>query len=266
MKILLKEQYIYYTLRIAAAMCFIGHGTFGIIIKPIWCNYFAVFGIGHGTAYQLMPILGTIDILIGLSLLVYPVRAIAGWLVIWGLITASLRPLSGEPFAELIERAGNFGAPLALLVLCGVEYNLSSWFKKLTVPGSARPDKVKKLQLVLRYVAFLLLAGHGWLNLADKKSLLQQYTSLGFHNTQQVALIAGLTEIAMALLVLIKPIKPLLLVFIVWKVSTELFYPHWEAFEWLERAGSYGTLLALWFTLDGGTTANEVKTFQQAAV
>ena len=36
---------IHYTLRIAAAMCFIGHGAFGIITKPIWCNYFALFGI-----------------------------------------------------------------------------------------------------------------------------------------------------------------------------------------------------------------------------
>jgi len=100
------EQKIYYTLRIAAAMCFIGHGSFGIITKAIWCNYFAVFGIGHDMAYHLMPILGSVDILMGLSLLFYPVRAIAFWLVIWGFITATLRPLSGEPFPELLERAG----------------------------------------------------------------------------------------------------------------------------------------------------------------
>src|ERR1700742_3171637 len=88
---------IHYTLRIASALCFIGHGAFGIITKPIWCNYFAVFGIGHDLAYRLMPLLGTVDILLGLSLLVYPLRAVAGWLVGWGLITAFLRPLSGEP-------------------------------------------------------------------------------------------------------------------------------------------------------------------------
>ena len=104
---------LHYTLRFASAMCFIGHGVFGIITKPIWCNYFAVFGVSHDLAYQLMPIVGSIDILLGLSLLVYPVRTVFAWLVVWGFITASLRPLSGEPFAELIERAGNFGAPLA---------------------------------------------------------------------------------------------------------------------------------------------------------
>jgi hypothetical protein len=49
---------IHYTLRVAVAMCFIGHGAFGIITKPVWCNYFALFGIGHDIAYRLMPLLG----------------------------------------------------------------------------------------------------------------------------------------------------------------------------------------------------------------
>src|SRR5476651_1716073 len=113
---LTNDNKIYYTLRFASAMCFIGHGAFGIITKQIWCNYFAVFGIGHDMAYHLMPVLGSVDIIMGLSLLVYPTRAVLLWLVTWGIITASLRPLSGEPFAEFIERAGNFGAPLTLLL------------------------------------------------------------------------------------------------------------------------------------------------------
>src|ERR1700759_1348440 len=102
------EQKIHYTLRIAMAMCFIGHGAFGIITKPIWCNYFAVFGISREMAYRLMPVLGTADILLGMLILARPMRAIAGWLVVWGLLTAALRPLSGEHFAELVERAGNY--------------------------------------------------------------------------------------------------------------------------------------------------------------
>src|ERR1700749_5174117 len=105
------EQKIYYTLRFVVAMRFIGHGAFGIITKPIWCNYFAVFGIDKATAYTLMPWLGSFDILFGLIILFYPMRAVFMWLVTWGLMTASLRPLSGWPFAELIEPAGNFGAP-----------------------------------------------------------------------------------------------------------------------------------------------------------
>jgi hypothetical protein len=52
-----------------------------------------------------------------IKMLLYPVRAIVIWLMAWGLITAGLRPLSYEPFAEFIERAGNHGAPLGLLLL-----------------------------------------------------------------------------------------------------------------------------------------------------
>ena len=102
-------QKIYYILRLGAAMCFIGHGFFGIITKPIWCNYFGVFGISHDMAYRLMPVIGLFDILFGVGMLIFPTRIVVLWLIIWGLMTASLRPLSGESFAELIERAGNFG-------------------------------------------------------------------------------------------------------------------------------------------------------------
>src|SRR3978361_1255849 len=93
---------IHYTLRFASAMCFIGHGAFGIIGKKIWLNYFAVFGIGVTMGNHIMPWLGAVDILFGISLLLYPTRAILGWLVVWGSITAMCRPLSGEPFAEFI--------------------------------------------------------------------------------------------------------------------------------------------------------------------
>src|SRR6185437_3724576 len=157
MKLTNRIQDIYYTLRVAAAMCFIGHGAFGIITKAIWCNYFAVFGIGHDLAYRLMPVLGSIDILLGISLLIYPVRTVILWLVAWGFITASLRPLSGEPFAEMIERAGNYGAPLALLLLSGVEKDPSSWFQKMKPPLLVSESRIKNVEIFLRLVAFLLL-------------------------------------------------------------------------------------------------------------
>ncbi|WDF54972.1 DoxX family membrane protein [Mucilaginibacter sp. KACC 22063] len=244
------QQKTYFILRLAVAMCFIGHGAFGIITKPIWANYFAVFGIGHDTAYQLMPVVGTIDILLGLVMLFYPIRTVAGWLVLWGLMTAMLRPLSGEPFAEFIERAGNYGAPLALLVLCGADSKIKSWFKLIdTHKIAGNEQQLKQLTLVLRTAVFLLLCGHGWLNLMDKKGLLQQYESLGFHNPQQVALTVGLFEVFAALTVLIKPARSILIIFLIWKAGSELFYPHYELFEWVERGGSYGCILALWMVL-----------------
>jgi uncharacterized membrane protein YphA (DoxX/SURF4 family) len=243
---------IYYTLRIASAMCFIGHGSFGIITKQIWCNYFAVFGIGHDMAYTLMPWLGAIDVLIGISLLIYPVRIIVWWLVVWGIITALLRPLSGEPFAEFIERAGNFGAPLALLILCSNGRPLITGPFSLASPGQdVKPETLAQLTKYLRIVVFLLLVGHGWLNLIDKKGLLQQYTSIGFSNPVQVARVAGLFEIAAACMVLIRPLRPLIFILLLWKIGTELIYPQWELFEFIERGGSYGALLALWLALPG---------------
>jgi hypothetical protein len=117
------------------------------------------------------------------------------------------------------------------------------------------------VRVFLQGVVFLLLAGHAWLNLLDKKQLLLQYTSLGLHNPQQAAIIAGLIEIGMALIVLVKPIRSFLLVFLVWKIGTELFYPHYEIFEWVERGGSYGTLLALWFAVGTSTASSHTDKY-----
>ncbi len=233
---------IHITLRVASAMCFLGHGAFGIITKPIWCNYFAVFDIGHDLAYQLMPVVGTADLLLGLSLLMYPTRAVLAWLVIWGALTALLRPLSGEPVAEVIERAGNYGAPLALLLLSGFR----NWWSRLDANPQPDAAQFNRVVICLRIVVFLLLLGHGWLNWIEKKSLLAQYAALGFSNPTTVAHAAGIFEVAASFILLIRPLRPLLMILLVWKIGSELFYPHHEAFEWIERSGSYGSLLALW--------------------
>jgi hypothetical protein len=246
-----REQKIHYTLRVATAMCFIGHGAFGIITKPIWLNYFAVFGIGHDLAYRLMPVLGAFDILLGLTMLVYPIRAIPVWLVIWGIVTASLRPLSGEPFAEFIERAGNFGAPLALLIMSGgIQKNLKNFFTPINPNIKLDEKTFAKLITCLRIIVFLLLAGHGWLNIIEKKGLINQYTTLGFSDPLIIAKAVGIFEIISAFAVLIKPFRPMIFALIAWKIASEFFYPHYELFEWVERGGSYGSLLALWFALD----------------
>lgn len=247
MKFLTTGQKIHYLLRLAIAMCFIGHGAFGIITKEIWCNYFAVFGIGKIMAYNLMPWVGIVDITLGLTMLVFPLRAIALWLIVWGLITASLRPASGEPFAEFIERAGNFGAPLALLILSGGINNIRQIFTPVNPAEPVSAKAMANTTLCLKMIVFLLLIGHGWLNLIGKKGLLNQYASFGISHPAKVAVMAGVFEVGAAVLVLIKPIRNMLLILFVWKVSTELFYPHYEVFEFIERGGSYCSILALWF-------------------
>ena len=255
---------IYFTMRFAAAMCFIGHGAFGIITKPIWCNYFGVVGIDTVTSYKLMPIVGTMDIVMGISLLFYPTKAAAWWLVIWGFATAMMRPLSGEPFAELIERAGNFGVPLALLLFCGDgALRPGYWLGKLTPPKQMDAETLIKVKKCLMIVVFLLLAGHGWLNVIEKKGLLGQYARIGFSNPAQIAHITGIFEIAAALMVLIRPLAPVLLILLFWKMGTELFYPQWELFEWVERGGSYGAILALWFILPPSAVFKSKQNFEK---
>jgi len=85
---------IHCILRIACALCFIGHGSFGIISKEIWTNYFAIFGISRQLSFSLMPYAGGMDIFCGLLILFYPIRGVVIWLVIWGFITALLKPIS----------------------------------------------------------------------------------------------------------------------------------------------------------------------------
>lgn len=243
------EKPLHYTLRLAVAMCFIGHGVFGIITKPIWCNYFGVFGINHEWSYRLMPIVGSCDVLLGIAMLVRPVRAIPMWLVFWGICTAALRPLSGEPFAEFIERAGNFGAPLAFVLLAGEGRSLNAWFARIPSDMPVAGETYARIAVCLRVVVFLLLFGHGWLNLIEKPGLLDQYAALGFSNPISIAHKVGLLEMTMACVVLIRPTRPLLLALFFWKMATELFYPQHAVLEWIERGGSYGALRGLWLVL-----------------
>jgi hypothetical protein len=257
------EQKLHYILRIAIAMCFIGHGVFGVITKEIWCNYFAVFGIGKVTAYSLMPWVGAFDILMGVIMLAYPIRAVALWLVVWGTFTAFLRPMSGEPFAEVIERAGNFGAPLALLILSGGIKNWKQLFVPINPSAQVSPKIMETVSHCLKVVVFLLLMGHGWLNVIEKKGLLNQYALLGFSYPGKVAIMVGVFEITAALIVLIKPVRNILLVLFIWKISTELFYPHYEVFEWIERGGSYGAILALWFAHKATSPGFSISSLQK---
>lgn len=241
---------LHYIFRIACAMCFIGHGAFGIITKQVWCNYFGVFGIGEALAYQLMPLVGIVDIALGVILIVYPIRAAAAWLVFWGLFTASLRPLSGEPFAEFLERAGNWGTPLVLLMLSGpIGRGIRPWFTKIEPGAPVSENRMRSAENWLKIVACTLLVGHGWLNLIGKQGLINQYTSLGIHAPVLAAYIVGCIEVAGGLSLLIRPVRQVVLILFVWKMASELFYPAWEFFEWVERGGSYATLFGLFIVL-----------------
>jgi hypothetical protein len=65
---------IEWMLRIAASLCFIGHGAWGIIQKEGWIPFFDIFSISEPTAFQLMPLIGSLDIIMGILILFIPLR------------------------------------------------------------------------------------------------------------------------------------------------------------------------------------------------
>jgi hypothetical protein len=245
---------LHWVLRIAAAMCFIGHGAFGILMKPAWVSYFLSLGFSEGTAFRLMPIVGTVDILMAIFVLLSPCRAVLLWMTVWGAFTALLRPWAGEPFWETLERAGNYGVPLAFLAMSGWARTWREWFEPITPAprDSFSQARLDRTALVLRLATGLLLIGHGGFGAFMHKSMLaEHYASVGLSVLPGGALamvpLVGWTELLMGVAVLLAPVPVLLIAVLLWKVATELLYPLSGApiWEFVERGGSYAAPLGL---------------------
>ena len=106
-------------LRIACAGIFAGHGVLALRTNESWLAFFPVVGISESSGRTLMPMVGVLDVFLAILVLVHPVRIALVWMTAWAFWTALLRPLSGQSILELVERTGNWGAPLALLLLMG---------------------------------------------------------------------------------------------------------------------------------------------------
>jgi uncharacterized membrane protein YphA (DoxX/SURF4 family) len=130
-------RFAYWTLRLGAAACFIGHGAFGVLTKEAWVPYFGFVGIPADWAFRLMPVVGAVDIAVGLAVLFTPRPIVLAYMVGWASWTAVLRPLTGESVFETLERAGNYGVPLALLLLTGVPRSWRDWFRPAGPPAAS---------------------------------------------------------------------------------------------------------------------------------
>ena len=250
------EHKLHWILRIGVIGCFIGHGAYGLLTKEPWVPYFGVVGIDRAWAYRLMPWIGAMDVSLGLTMAVVPLPIVLLHLTVWGAWTAVLRPLSGDAVWECLERAGNYGVPLAFLVLAGVPRSLRGWFAPVG-PSDMRPltvDSARAMHGILRLTTCLLLLGHGALGaLNNKPALTAHYASIGLQNI----VVGGLTltqvvggfEIVLAVAVLIAPLPSLLIGICLWKMGTETLFMTSGAlpFEWIERAGSYMAPLALYY-------------------
>jgi hypothetical protein len=232
-------------------MCFIGHGAWGLITKPGWLPLYGVFGISPSLAWKTMPLIGAVDIALGLGTLVYPLRALLGYLAVWTVFTALLRPLAGLGWWEFLERAGNYGPPIALLVIASAQND--PWCGR----AQARPlsaQALARLAWVLRISVALFLVGHGGLALIQEKRLLvDHWCSIGVHADRTFLRCVGAAEMGAAVAVFVRPSRGLLLGIACWKVSSELLYPMagglTDVWEWVERGGDYVAPLALRFVL-----------------
>jgi hypothetical protein len=90
------QTQLHWTFRVTVALCFIGHGTWGLITKSGWLPFFASQGIEPELAWTLQPIIGAFDIIMAFLLLWRPNRAILIWMFLWAIWTAMLRPLAGN--------------------------------------------------------------------------------------------------------------------------------------------------------------------------
>jgi hypothetical protein len=242
---------LHWILRVACAACFVGHGAFGIITKKAWVPYFGVWGIPELWAWRLMPVVGAVDIAIGLLVLFVPLRAVLLYMVFWGFQTACLRPLAGEPIWEFLERGGNFGVPLAFLVLLGAGRSLADWFSARPAPPLTA-ERGTAIAWILRVTAAILLIGHGGFGLAMRKPEWADYFGVlgigaAILEAWSLTPLVGWFECILGLIVLAAPVPPVLIFAFTWKVGSELLRPlAGEPFwEFIERGGSYAAPLAL---------------------
>lgn len=253
----------YWALRVGSALCFIGHGAFGLIGKSAWLPYFAVLGIPEAWAWRLMPVVGAIDVSIGMSVLFAPRGLPLVYMVVWAAWTALLRPLAGESGFEALERAGNYGVPLALLLLTAMP---QTWKGATRLLSALVADEraVALTVAVLKWTTVLLLLGHGALGAATGKAMLAtHYATIGF--PAETTAIVGWLEIGLASLIAVRPIAPVLLGVVVWKLATESLFiasgsPIWE---FVERAGSYAAPLALAVLLRARSARTRIVTVRE---
>ena len=90
------EWKLHWVLRLALFCEFVGHGAFGILMKAGWVPYFQTFGIPEAWAWRLMPVVGSVDILLGVLALVAPIRAALLYMAVGDSLPRSSAPSQGK--------------------------------------------------------------------------------------------------------------------------------------------------------------------------
>ena len=276
------QAQLHWTLRVTVALCFIGHGTWGLITKSGWLPFFASQGIEPELAWALQPVIGAFDIIMALLLLRKSNRAILIWMFLWALWTAMLRPLAGNlekvevdgvwtvqireearpdktQTWEFWERAGNWGPPLMLLVMGG-----AFALRRKDLLGDYEEPEIKDSTIdtvffLCKLCLALLLIGHAGFGFAvQKQMLIDHWQSIGVNADADFISQIGYAEFALGVLIFVAPIRPLIFLALGWKLFTEFLYVPADTvtgmgivniFEWIERWGDYGIPLAMLYIL-----------------
>jgi len=243
-----------WVLRISVALCFIGHGFWGTISKPGWVGLITPMGFSREAALALLPWVGWADVVLGI-LVIYKPRSVLLWKAfLWACFTPLLRPLAGMSWFEVPERAGNYGIPLAFIVLAGGMGLMRTWwngFEVMDAPESKLTDDlVRKVKLVLQLSVGVLLIGHGGLMaIAQKPMYLDHFHAIGLPVGQSFVNVVGWGEMILGAVVAIRPMTPLVWFIFFWKLATEALHPFAgsaiDVFETIERWGDYGGCIAL---------------------
>jgi hypothetical protein len=210
-----------------------------------------------------MPVVGSVDITLGVLALVAPTRAALLYMACWGLFTASLRPLAGEGGWEWLERAYNFGVPFLMLWVHGVGPTARAWFTVLTEVPRLTVARAQQAQRVLRGVMAGMLIGYGAFGLLmGKATLLRVYEAAGFGGfgapLPGVSMVIGGVEMLLGVWCL-QATGPAFFLFVcAWKLGTECLHVPAQAYgawwEVLERGSSYAAPL-LWLGCHRGLAA-----------
>ena len=254
------QSTIYWILRIAVGLNFLFHGAWGVLGKEAWIPFFGVAGIGPEGAEVLQRLVGVMDIILGLIALFRPTRWALTWMVVWGVWTAMLRPLTGTEWWYFLERAGNYAPPLALLLYAGWSQSIKAWIFPISTP-TLNENKIEIIKWVLRAGIAAQLISHGMYGVVEGKlMLIGHFASVGLPgpwlNPEVFLIGTGWMEIGLGLLVLFKPLRPALVVILVWEVFLGLLYPisglpaneHPQAYliiRTLERFGDYAAPVGL---------------------
>lgn len=86
--------------------------------------------------------------------------------------------MAGEGAWELLERAGNYGVPLAFLLLLGPGRSIRDWVSSRPAPRLT-PERAAAIEWTLRITTACLLIGHGAFDFAMRKDWSGYAAALG---------------------------------------------------------------------------------------